>query len=185
MSHESIGLLLEVLQALRSVKVDLREVFVREVVLLDGPLGESVIEGIEADSLIGVDLRPELLNIESFDQLAVHKQEQVQGRDVRGDVALAEVGVELLQGEVLEDLGALRLEEATDFLDSGELLEKVSVLKLGAVLRVVSHQVLSQEDARVESLADARVNFICAIVKTRSANWKTVRYCLAYPVCPC
>lgn len=63
---------------------------------------------------------------------------------------------------MFEDLLALCLEEAANLLDARELLEEVSVLELGPVLRVVPHQVLGQEDARVEPLANTYVNFLCS-----------------------
>ena len=66
-----------------------------------------------------------------------------------------------MQCEVLEDLLTLNVEEATNFLYSALLLEQFSILKLRTVLRVVAHEVLSQEDARVESGSDTGVDFIC------------------------
>ena len=65
---------------------------------------------------------------------------------------------------MLKDLLALGNEETPDLLDAGLLLEQLSVLKFDAVLRVVSHQVLSKEDAWVESRSDTWVNFIYSLV---------------------
>ena len=101
-----------------------------------------------------------LLRVEGLDQLAIHEQEQVESLNVGSHVHLAEVGIELLQGEVLEDLLALGDKEASDLLDTSLLLEQLSVLKLGTVLWVVPHQVLGQEDARVETRTDAWVNLV-------------------------
>ena len=65
---------------------------------------------------------------------------------------------------MLKDLLALGYEETPDLLDAGLLLEQLSVLELDAVLRVVSHQVLSKEDAWVEPRSDTWVNFIYSLV---------------------
>ena len=126
--------------------------------MLGGPLGQDVVESIESDCFVWASFGPELFHVKSFDQLAVHEQQQVQSFDISHDVALAEVRVEFLKREVLVDLLPLGLEETSDFLDSCELLKKVSVLELSVVLRVVAHEVLSKEDAGVEAGADARVD---------------------------
>ena len=105
-----------------------------------------------------------LVDIERLNELAVHQEQEVERLDVGCHVLLAEVRVELLESEVLKDLLALGYEETPDLLDAGLLLEQLSVLELDAVLRVVSHQVLSKEDAWVESRSDTWVNFIYSLV---------------------
>ena len=62
---------------------------------------------------------------------------------------------------MLENSLALRLEESSDFFSTSKLFKQISVLKSSSMLRVIAHQVLSQEDAWVESLSDAWINFIC------------------------
>ena len=61
---------------------------------------------------------------------------------------------------MLKDLLSLVNEESTDFLYPALLFEQIGVLELGTVRWVVSHEVLSQEDAWVEPGADAGVDFI-------------------------
>lgn len=60
-----------------------------------------------------------------------------------------EVGVELLPTQV---------EKAPQLLNHRPLHEQRLILKLRPVLRVVAHQVLPQEDTRVEPLPDRCVN---------------------------
>ena len=129
--------------------------------MLDGPASQNVVECVEANSLIGIDLRPVLLNIERLNEFAVHQQEHVERGDIGGDVALAEVRIELLKSEVLENLLAFGLEETANLLYTSVLLEELCVLKLGTMGWVVSHEVLSKENAGVESMADAWVDFVC------------------------
>ena len=59
-----------------------------------------------------------------------------------------------LQHEVLVDFWALGEEEAADLLHLGVFREKLLILGLCSVLRVASHQELSQEDAGVKALSD-------------------------------
>ena len=94
---------------------------------------------IEANGFVRADIWPQLLYIESFDQLTVHKEELVKLNNIGTDVLFAEVCVELLVGPVLEDLLAFVLEETSDFLHARLLFKKFSVLKLRSVLRVVPH----------------------------------------------
>ena len=75
-------------------------------------------------------------------------------------ITLPKVRIELLQREVLENLLPLGHEETSDFLDSCLLFEKFCVFKLGPMVRVVAHEVLRQENARVETSPDAWINFI-------------------------
>ena len=71
---------------------------------------------------------------------------------------------------MLENLLALSLEETANFLDSRELLEQVSILKLGSVFGVVSHEVLGKEDAGVKATTDARVDFVCTLLVRETIN---------------
>jgi hypothetical protein len=59
-----------------------------------------------------------------------------------------------LQHEVLIDLRALGEEEAADLFHLGIFREKLLVLGFHPMLRVASHQELSQEDAWVKALSD-------------------------------
>ena len=65
-----------------------------------------------------------------------------------------EVVVVSLEHEVFVDLWALGQEESADFLNLSVLGEELLIFCLCTVLRVVSHQELSQEDARIETLSD-------------------------------
>ena len=159
-SDQTIGLLFELVKPLRAVEVDLREFLISQLGLLDGPLGQRLVEGIEADCFTRVHLGPVLLRIKRFDQFAVHEQEQIEALDVGRHVALPKVRIELLQREVLENLLPFGHEETSDFLDSCLLFEKFSVFELGTVVRVVAHEVLCQENAGVETSPDAWINFI-------------------------
>ena len=69
-----------------------------------------------------------------------------------------------MQSEVLENFLTLANEEATNFFDSSELLKQFGILQLGTILWVVAHEVLGEEDARVEACTDARVNLVCALL---------------------
>ena len=61
---------------------------------------------------------------------------------------------------MLKNLLSFSDEETSNFLHSCVLFKQVCVLELCSMLRVVPHQVLSQEDAWVEPVTDARVNFV-------------------------
>ena len=71
-SDQSICLLLELVKPLRAVEVNLREVLISQLGLLDRPLGQRLVEGIETDCFTRVHLGPVLLWIKRFDQFAVH-----------------------------------------------------------------------------------------------------------------
>ena len=62
---------------------------------------------------------------------------------------------------MLENLLTFGLEETADLLNASVLLEELCVLKLGTMGWVVSHEVLSKENAGVEPMADAWVDFVC------------------------
>ena len=138
-SSLTVIFLFELVEFLSSIEVDLGKVFVREVGLFDGPVGENVVEAVKAYGVSGCGLRPVLLWVESLNQLAIHEQKQVKSLHVGRNVHLSEVRVEFLQSEVLEDLLTLAHEKATDFLDACLLLEQLSILELGTVLGVVAH----------------------------------------------
>ena len=59
---------------------------------------------------------------------------------------------------MLENLLTLGREESANFFDPCELLKQVGILQLGTILRVVAHEVLGEEDARVKACTDAWVN---------------------------
>jgi len=65
-----------------------------------------------------------------------------------------------LQHEVLVYLRALSQEESANLLNFGVLRKKLLVLCLSSVLRIVSHQELSQEDARIEAFSDGNINLL-------------------------
>lgn len=74
-----------------------------------------------------------------------------------------------LQCKVFEDLLSLLHKEAAYFFNFGELFEKFAIFEFGAMLGVVAHQVLGQENAWVEALPNRRVNsclvrFVCEAV---------------------
>ena len=71
---------------------------------------------------------------------------------------------------MLEYLLSLDQEETSDLLNSRVLHKQLSILKLCSVLRVVSHQEFTQEDARVESLTDRLVNQLCTSVTYKQYN---------------
>ena len=60
---------------------------------------------------------------------------------------------------MLVKLLSAQMPEAAQFLDVRPLFEESLVFELGAVLRVVSHQELGEEDARVEALTDRLINY--------------------------
>jgi hypothetical protein len=59
---------------------------------------------------------------------------------------------------MLVKLLSAQMPEAAQFLDVRPLFKESLVFELGAVLRVVSHQELGEEDAGVEALTDRRIN---------------------------
>lgn len=71
---------------------------------------------------------------------------------------------------MFEDLLPLGLEEAPDLFDSRVLFEQLGVFELRAVLRVVPHQVLGEEDTRVEARPDAWVNLVRALFVRQSVD---------------
>ena len=83
------------------------------------------------------------------------------------DVLASEVCVVVHVREVLKDLLTFEREEAPHFLDFGKLNEQVCVLELLRLaiaiflVGVIAHQVLCEEDARVESLANRLINRGC------------------------
>lgn len=163
LSREAKSLaLLIVVEPLVALQVNLGEVLVRQIVLLDSPGCQLFVEVVESNGLGSVHFRPELFHVESLNQLAVHEKEQVESLNIWRDVLLTEVRIELLEREVLENLLTLSVEETANFLSLCELLEEVSVLKLSAMLRVVAHEILGEENARVETSTDAWINFVCA-----------------------
>ena len=76
------------------------------------------------------------------------------------DIFLAKVRVIRLQSKVLKDLLSLANEESSNLFHSGKLFKKVGILQLGSLIWVISHQVFSQEDARVESLSNLWGNLV-------------------------
>ena len=160
-SDQGIGLFLKLIESLSAVEVNLCKVFIGELRLLDGPTGQNVVEGVETDCFIWVNFGPVFLNIKGFDEFAVHEEQQVETLNIWCDVHLSEVRIEFLQSKVLEDFLTLGDEETTNFLDSALLLKQFSILQLDSMLRVVSHQVLCQEDAWIEPCANASIDFIC------------------------
>ena len=162
-SKKAVGLFLELVKFLSPIEIDLCEVLIGQISLIDSPLRQYVVELVETNSLIGIGFRPELFNIESFNQLTIHHQKHVESWDIRANVALTEVCIEFLKSEVLENLLAFCLEEAADFFNASVLLKKVCIFKLGTKMRVVSHQIFSEENAWVKPLADTRVDFVCKI----------------------
>ena len=73
---------------------------------------------VKSDCVVRVSIWPQLLYIESFNQLAVHKEKLVKLNNIGIDVALAEVCVELLVSPVLKDFLAFVLEETSNFLNT-------------------------------------------------------------------
>ena len=66
-----------------------------------------------------------------------------------------EVVVIRLNAEVLVYLGLLCGEETFYFLNACLLNKELLVFQLGAVIGIVSHQIFTQEDAGVETFANA------------------------------
>ena len=65
---------------------------------------------------------------------------------------------------MLKDLLTLCGEEAANFFDLSELLKQFGILQLGTILRVVAHEVLGEENARVETCTNARVDLVRALL---------------------
>ena len=66
-----------------------------------------------------------------------------------------EVVVIRLNAEVLVYLSLLSGKETFYFLNACLLNKELLVFQLGAVIGIVSHQIFTQEDARVETFANA------------------------------
>ena len=75
-------------------------------------------------------------------------------------MGLAETALVVLNAEVLVDLGLIFLEVTPNFLDTCLFLEGTAELAFGASVGVVAHQVLRQEDGRVEALQNSLVDGI-------------------------
>lgn len=97
------------------------------------------------------------LPLEVLLQFSLHLQEAVQRLDVILDLFLGEVGLVGLDAEVLVDAILPIAEEPPDLFGPGKLLEELLIFILVTVHGVVAHQILSKEDARVESLLDVKV----------------------------
>ena len=119
---------------------------------------------VKADGVSRGSIWPQLLNIKSFNQFTVHKEKLIKLNNIGTNVHLAEVCVKLLVSPMLENLLSFVLEETSDFLNTRLLFKELGVLELRSVLWVVSHKVLSKENARVEPSADAWINFILAFL---------------------
>lgn len=162
-SNYTVGLLFKLTKFSRPIEIDLSKVFVCKLCLIDGPARQGVVEVVKTDGFASVHFGPVLLHVKGLNQFSVHQQKQVQSLHVCGHVAFAEVRIELLQCEMLENLLTLGLEETSNFFHSRVLLEKIGILKLAPVLGVVAHQVLSQEDAGVETSANLWVDLVLAL----------------------
>ena len=128
---------------------------------MSSPASQAIIEVVKADLVVSVGIGPLLFSLESKLKFPLHLQEIVQRVNIVVYVFLAEVRVERLQSEVLENLLAFGGKETLNFLDASLLEEQSFVLKLTSVVGVVSHQEFRQVDARVEAFSDAGVNGIC------------------------
>ena len=95
-----------------------------------------------------------LIDVEDLLELTLQAELSVKLSHVVVDVLSKEVVAVFEPREVLEDVPSALQEETSYLLDLDVLHEHVFVLELCAVLRVVAHQVLSQEVARIEPFKD-------------------------------
>jgi hypothetical protein len=87
-----------------------------------------------------------------------HAEEVIQGLYIIVDVLFCEVRMVGLQSKMLENLGSLCNKEPSNFFNASLVFEKFRIFQFCSVLRVLSHQVFTQVNARVESLSDTGVN---------------------------
>lgn len=98
--------------------------------------------------------------VEMCYKFAVHFQKVVQTFDVFSDSCFGKVGLVRLNAKVFVDLLLFHLKESSDLFNPRKLLERLRKLQgVWRVLRVVSHEELSQVDARIEPIFDALVDF--------------------------
>ena len=76
-----------------------------------------------------------------------------------------------LQGEMLEDFLSFQIEETSQLLLHRVSLKQLFEFQLSALVRVIAHQVLSQENAWVETSANARVNSVYNFKVNSRDNW--------------
>jgi len=143
--------------------------------LAEAPLLEGIVESVKADLLVSL-LR--LLNVFVYGEFSLQRallqEEVVKFCYVLANVFHVEVGVVGLQGEVLENLLSFQVEETSDLLLDGVRLKQLLKLKLNALVRVIAHQVLAQENAWVETSANARINLICPQRLAMIFGWLTL-----------
>ena len=99
-----------------------------------------------------------LLQLEITLEFAIKQQKLVEGANVRVRQLKRERLVVGLLREVLVEFLAAEVEEAAELFNVRPRLEELLVLELGAVLGVVAHQELAEEDARVEAFANRAVD---------------------------
>ena len=122
------------------------------------PLLEAVVDVIEAEGVSRLMTLKLLLPIVVLGQLSLHLQKLVEAADELLYLALGKVGLVWLHAEVTIDHVLLNVKESSDLLKPGILLESLGELIALLVHWIVSHEILGQEDAGVESVLDALVN---------------------------
>ena len=95
-----------------------------------------------------------LLHLEVGLELAFQLQELIKGADVLLSHVEGELLVVGLLREVLINFLAAKVEEPPQFFEVRPAFKQLLILQLRAVLCVVAHQKLAQEDAGVEAFAD-------------------------------
>ena len=111
-----------------------------------------------------------LIDVEDFLKFTLQAELSVKLSQIVVDVLSKEVVAVFEPRKVLEDVPSALQEETPYLFDLDVLHEHVFVLELRAVLRVVAHQVLSQEVARVKPFKDFVIDVLNRIGLVRPSH---------------
>jgi hypothetical protein len=144
----------------------LRKLYVRNLVLADGPLAQGFVEFVEQHYLVISHPDELVLHLKIVNKFVSHFQEVVNRFDEFLSMSLHEVCLVGLEHEVLVEFASLLGEEPSDHFYLRISSEQIRVFKLCSIFGVVPHKKLSQVNAGVESVSNALVNLVYRQLKT-------------------
>ena len=162
-SHYPISLFFEIHLIFHASSTDLSsgKLIVTQFFVLgaDSPLAQYLVELFKTDCIVLLIVFKEFLPWVLRDELSFHGEESVQRLNIFRNMTFRKVVLIRLDTKMFINLGLPMCEKSSNFFDSSVFHEEIRILQLSTMIGIISHQILCQEDAWIESSLYRLIDF--------------------------